>query len=96
MIVALAWQTGANRNQLHLSYPQSDRTPNNVQYGVDHEKILVVNIGKLFGFVSTDENEETLAQMADQRHSADGPPGQQPEQIYELPDRWYGYEVSMR
>lgn len=93
MVIRLRGKLGPTEINYTYAYPQNDRTRNNVQYGVDHEKILVVNIGNSFGFVSTDENEETPSstgrsttpqQMARRASS--------PNKIFELPDRWYGYE----
>lgn len=91
--VRLRGKLGTTEINQTFSYPQTDRSRNNVQYGVDHEKLLVINIGNSFGFVSSDDNEEVAAatgrsavpqQMA--RRAAS------PNKIYELPDRWYGYE----
>ncbi|HQR07331.1 MAG TPA: hypothetical protein PLN21_10945 [Gemmatales bacterium] len=93
VIVRLRGKLGTTEINQTYSYPQNDRTRNNVQYGVDHEKLLVVNIGNSYGFVSTDDNEEAsngsgrsnVPQQMPRRAAS-------PNKIFELPDRWYGYE----
>lgn len=93
VVVRLRGKMGTAEINHAFSYPQNDRARNNVQYGIDHEKLLVINIGNSFGFVSTEENEEaaatsgrgTVPQQMPRRAAS-------PNKIYELPDRWYGYE----
>ncbi|MFT3880423.1 MAG: hypothetical protein QM703_12270 [Gemmatales bacterium] len=93
VIVRLRGKLGTTDINQTYSYPQNDRTRNNVQYGVDHEKLLVVNIGNSYGFVSADDNEELTNSSG-----RSGTPQQMPRRaaspnkIFELPDRWYGYE----
>ena len=79
-------------NQVY-TYPQNDRMRTTQRSDVDHDKLLVVNIGNSQGLKPTEETEEaqsfnrnnnTPQQMA--RRASN------PDKLIELPDRWYGYE----
>lgn len=56
---------------------------------VDHDELLVVNIGNSYGFTADDPEQNVRGsnqQMQQSRRAA------APNRLFELPDQWYGYE----
>lgn len=90
--IRLKGKLGAVDINQTYNYPQSDRS-RNTRSDVDHDKMLIVNIGNSHGIKAIDDAEEAT----NYNRNSNNPQqmarrGANPDRLVELPDRWYGYE----
>lgn len=90
--VRLRGKMGAVDINQSFSYPTAERSRSNIRSTVDHDALLVVNIGNSYGIRATEEQEEFSPSTARNAPKLMSILGASPNKLYELPDRWYGYE----
>ena len=89
--VRLRGKLGATDINQSYSYPSAERARTTNRSTVDHETLLVVNIGNSHGFRATEDPDEVAA--AGSNRTAPklmSIVGASPNKLFELPDRWYG------
>ncbi len=89
--VRLRGKLGSTEINNLYSYPSPDKMRVGSRTSVDHDNLLVVNIGNSHGLRATpEENEATSTGRNVQKLMT--VVSASPNKLFELPDRWYGYE----
>ncbi|MFO0814742.1 MAG: hypothetical protein U0796_16105 [Gemmatales bacterium] len=96
ILVRLRGKYGATEINQTFAYPPIERSRGTNRAAIEQDQLFVVNIGNSHG-IRAAEDTATVNDESNSYSSRNNPRlmsiiGASPNQLFELPDRWYGYE----
>lgn len=90
--VKLRGKLGSTEINQTYSYPSPDKMRTGTRANIDHNDLLVVNIGNSHGLRATAEDNNESNNTGTRTQKLMSIVAASPNKLFELPDRWYGYE----